>query len=496
MERRNGPIVLLINPRATNWRARIPLSVLSIGASLEGAYNYEILDGNLDANLLQTVLSALNANTVKYVGITVMPGPQLLQAIPLSKAIRQHHPHVKIIWGGYFPTLQTNVVLHSPYVDYVVRDQGDYAFRSLVDALENGDSLESIKGLSYVSGMVRHNERQGLIDPNTLPPLPFHRVPVSRYIGRTYLGTRTVNYHSSVGCPFLCGFCAVAASYKARWAGLDAHRVVSDLLCFKKEYSINAVEFHDNNFFTSERRTYEFADRILGQGLSWWGEARPDTMLQYDDATWRLIYRAGCKMIFFGAESASQSVLALMKKGGTQTPETTLQLVVRMREIGIVPELSFVLGTPDDSPDEALETDLNYIKQIKRLNPDAEIIIYVYSPVLFEEAELFQAAKRHGFAYPTALDEWLLPEWQAHDLRKRPVTPWISQRTLRRIKNFERVLNAAFPTVSDIHLSPFQRLTLRLLGGWRYRFSVYDAPYEIAMMQRLFHYRQPEVEGF
>ncbi len=496
VERRNSPIVLLINPRATNWRARIPLSVLSIGASLEGTYSYEILDGNLDANLLETVLSTLDTHPVKYVGITVMPGPQLLQAIPLSKAIRARHPHTRIIWGGYFPTLQTNVVLHSSYVDYVIRDQGDYAFRLLLDTLEHGGSLQSIKGLSYVNGEIRHNERQGLIDPNTLPPLPYHRVPVARYIGRTYLGARTVNYHSSVGCPFLCGFCAVAASYKARWAGLDARRIASDLLWFKKHHSIDAVEFHDNNFFTSERRTYEFAERIVGQGISWWGEARPDTMLQYDDATWRLIQKAGCKMIFFGAESASQSVLDLMKKGGTQTPDTTFQLVTKMRELGIIPELSFVLGTPTESPDEILDQDITYIKQIKKLNPNTEIIIYVYSPVFFEEAELFQVAERYGFAYPKSLDEWLLPTWQAHDLRKRPVTPWLSQRTLRRIKNFERVLNATFPTLSDLHLSPLQRLTLRILGGWRYRYSIYHAPYEIALMQRAYHYRQPETEGF
>ncbi len=497
VERQNSPIVLLLNPRATNWRARIPLSVLSIAASLEGAYRYEILDGNLDAHLHQTVLSALDAHSVKYVGITVMPGPQLMQAIPLSKAIRRRHPHVTIIWGGYFPTLHTNVVLRSSYVDYVVRDQGDYAFRALLDTLETGGSLETIKGLSYVAdGTVHHNERQGLIDPNTLPPLPYGRVPVHRYVGRTYLGTRTVNYHSSVGCPFLCGFCAVAAAYKARWAGLDAQRIASDLLWLRKEYGIDSVEFHDNNFFTSERRTYEFAEHILGHGISWWGEARPDTMLQYDDATWRLIKQAGCKMIFFGAESASQSVLDLMKKGGTQTPETTLQLVVKMREYGIVPELSFVLGNPTDSPSEDLDKDISYIKQIKRINPQTEIIIYVYSPVFFEEAELFHVAEQHGFAYPATLDEWLHPQWQAHDLRKRPVTPWLSVSTIRRIKNFERVLNATFPTLSDLHLSSFQRLTLRILGGWRYRFSMYHAPYEIALMQRLYRYRQPEIEGF
>lgn len=489
-------MILLINPRATSWKPRIPLSVLSIGASLEGMYPYHILDGNLDPHLIDSVLGALRQQSIKYVGITVMPGPQLVQAIHLSKAIKRASPRTVVIWGGYFATLHPEVVITSNYVDYVIRDQGDYAFRALIEALETNSSLDNIKGLSYNDGGPKHNEAQGIIDPNTLPLLPYHQVDVRRYIGRTYLGTRTVNYHSSVGCPFLCGFCAVAASYKARWLGLDACRIANDLLWFKRQFGVNAVEFHDNNFFTSEKRTYEFADRIRGLHLAWWGEARPDTMLQYDDATWRLMQQAGCKMIFFGAESSSQLVLDLMRKGGTQTPDTTLQLVTKMRQFGIIPELSFVLGNPSDNPEKDIENDIAYILKIKELNQDAEIIIYIYSPVFFEEAELFQSARSYGFAYPHRLDDWLLPEWQAHDLRKRPVTPWLSDRALRRVKNFERVLNAAFPTLSDLHLTRLQRIALRIVGRWRYKLFFYHAPYEVVAAQRLFRYRQPEIEGF
>ncbi|MER3523139.1 MAG: radical SAM protein [Ignavibacteria bacterium] len=489
-------MILLINPRATNWKARIPLSVLSIGASLEGIHPYHILDGNLDPHLVDSVLTAVRQQQIKYVGITVMPGPQLVQAIHLTKAIKRASSQTVVIWGGYFPTLHAEVVIISGYVDYVIRDQGDYAFRALIDALETNSPLDNIKGLSYNAASPKHNEPQGIIDPNSLPLLPYHRVELQRYIGRTYLGTRTVNYHSSVGCPFLCGFCAVAASYKARWLGLDAARIVNDLIWYKNQFGVNAVEFHDNNFFTSEKRTYEFADRIRGQGIAWWGEARPDTMLQYADATWRLMQQSGCKMIFFGAESSSQSVLDLMKKGGTQTPDTTLELVTKMKEVGIVPELSFVLGNPTDNPERDIEEDIAYIRNVKQLNPDAEIIIYIYSPVFFDEAELFQSARAYGFAYPRRLDDWLLPEWQLHDLRKRPVTPWLSDRAIRRVKNFERVIHAAFPTLSDLHLTRFHRATLRLFGRWRYSLSFYNAPYEVAAVQRLFRYRHPEIEGF
>lgn len=489
-------MIALVNPRATEWRARIPLSILSIGATLEGRFDYRIFDGNLDRQLAETLMSFLSQHPVRALAITVMPGPQLPHAIRISKLVREKYPRVAIIWGGYFPSLHPDIVLRSGYVDYVIRDQGDRAFIQLLAVLERGGDLHAIRGLSFFDGAIRHNRKEDLLDPNELPPIPYGSIDVNRYIGRTVLGTRTINYHSSVGCPFLCGFCAVAVSYEARWMGLEAKRIADDLAWFKKEYRINAVEFHDNNFFTSERRVYDFADRLAGQNIHWWGEARPDTLLRYDDSTWRLMKQAGCTMIFLGAESSSDHVLKLMNKGGTQTADTVLALTEKMREFDIIPEYSFVLGSPSQQPEKDLASDIRLIRRIKRINPQAEIVIYTYSPVQSRDSQLLNSAQEHGFQFPRSLDEWLLPAWQGHDLRKNPVNPWLKGKVKRKIKNFERVLNAFSPTKSDLKQTGARRLILRVLGSWRYLLRVYTLPYEIAVVQRLLRYRQPEVEGF
>lgn len=489
-------MILLVNPRSTQWRYRIPLSILSIGATLEEKYCYEIVDGNLEKDLISKISRTIEAKRIRYVGITVMPGPQLHEAIPLSKMIRAKYPNVKIVWGGYFPSLHTDVVLQSGYVDFVIRDQGDISFRDLIDALETGGSIVSIRGLSWKNDGIVNNQRQELIDPNTLPTLPYSKIQIPKYIGPTYLGTRTINYHSSVGCPFMCGFCAVAAVYKARWLGLTAERIASDLIWFRRTHGVNAVEFHDNNFFTSEQRVSEFSDYIRQEGLTWWGEARPDTLLAYDESTWKKMAVAGCKMVFLGAESGSDETLQTMHKGGTQTAETSLMLAEKMRNHNIIPEFSFVLGSPSEGPGESISSDIRYIRKIKEINPDSEIIIYTYSPVHFEDAKLFELSKSHGFAYPKTLDDWLLPAWRNHDLRKKPITPWLSTRNINRIRSFEKVLNAVHPTKSDLSLKAWQKRTLKMLGGWRYSTQAYEYPFEVALAQRLFRYRQPEIEGF
>ena len=126
----------------------------------------------------------------------------------------------------------------------------------------------------------------------------------------------------------------------------------------------------------------------------------------------------------------------------------------------------------------------------------SEIIFYVYAPVLLPGAEIFELAQRYGFEYPKTLEEWLLPKWQHLDLRKNPMTPWLTPRHITKIRNFERVLNAYYPTVSDLKITQAKKKLLRFLSGWRYNSSFYQAPYEIRfVLSKVFKYRQPEMEG-
>jgi hypothetical protein len=273
--------------------------------------------------------------------------------------------------------------------------------------------------------------------------------------------------------------------------------VVQDVIQLRDRYRINAVEFMDNNFFVAEKRTAEIAAGLAGQGIAWWGEARPDTVMHYSDATWRLMADSGCRMMFFGVESSSNQTLALMEKGGTQTAEMVLDLAVRMKRFGIIPEFSFVLGSPSDDVNADIERDIRYIRRIKEVNPASEIIIYVYSPVSFDDAVLLQRAKSFGFEFPQKLTDWLDERWSNFDLRKNPRTPWLQPSHVARILDFERVLNARYPTISDIKLKPWQAAALRILGSWRYFTQFYRAPWEIRFVaNRLFRYQQPETEGF
>ncbi|MBK8558069.1 MAG: B12-binding domain-containing radical SAM protein [Lewinellaceae bacterium] len=497
--------VLLFNPRSANSKYRVPNSILQVGASIYGRYEFVFVDGNLERDPWQKIASYLQTGEFGYFGTTVMPGPQLRQAIPFAKKAKEQFPGIINIWGGYFASNQYQVVMDSGYVDFVIYGPGDNAFPSLLDALETGQPYEFIPNLIWKTpeGVAIKNSKEGLINLDTLPPLPYDFLdgfyPMKRYLNPTFLGRSTLAYHSSMGCPFTCSFCAVVPIFEARWKGKSAEGMYRDIMYVKEKWGADSIEFHDNNFFVSEKRLRTFAELMLNENMNWWGEARIDTMDQFSDDTLALIRKAGCRMIFFGAETGNDALLKQMDKGGKQTGAQIAAFAARLRKFDIIPEYSFVLGMPAETPEkvwEQIESDITFIKQIKAINPATEIIIYVYSPVPTEGSELYQRIQEAGFSFPERLEDWLSPQWESFDQRRNPLTPWLTPAMVRRIQDFETVLNARYPTVSDTKLSQFQRNVVSALAGVRYRFNFFHYPYELKALQKLWlRYRQPEWEG-
>jgi anaerobic magnesium-protoporphyrin IX monomethyl ester cyclase len=116
--------------------------------------------------------------------------------------------------------------------------------------------------------------------------------------------------------------------------------------------------------------------------------------------------------------------------------------------------------------------------------------------VATEGSELYKQVTASGFKFPEQLEDWLSPAWQNFDLRKNPLTPWLTAEMIDKILGFETVLNAQYPTVSDFRLTPIKRKVLHLLSSIRYKKNIFKFPYELKVLQRLWKYRQPEIEGF
>jgi len=202
--------VLLINPRMCSPRAvRMPLSLLSLAAVLEGKYDYELIDGNVDPIPIRTALETLSHGDVGLVGISVMPGPQVAPAIEISSAIRAAHPGVPIVWGGYFPTMYPDAAINAPYVDYLARGQGEETLLELLDALNTSSQttdVHSVHSLTWKDGgQPRHNPDRQFRSPDDLPQYPYERLgKMDSYLRPSFMGTRTAVHQAAIGCRYHC----------------------------------------------------------------------------------------------------------------------------------------------------------------------------------------------------------------------------------------------------------------------------------------------------
>ena len=493
-------MIVFVNPRATRPKnRRFPLSVMSVGAALPEHVSWEIVDGNRpNADPLAEVAAHVErrrggADPVRVVAFTVMPGPQLVSAVPLARAVKAKHPEVQIVWGGNFPSLYPSPVLNAPYVDWVVRGQGEQTFTELLDVLDGHRDPHDVAGLCFRERDGSHHlgaERRW-IGPDELPAPPYHKIDVADYLHPTFLGRRSGVYQASIGCPHGCRFCGVISVFGRRERVASPGRTAQHLGMLMREHGMDSVHFYDNNFFVSEPQARDVADSMAPLGLRWWCEARVDVLSRFSDDTWRRLARAGLAMVFCGAESGSDEVLQRMGKGITTAQ--ILEVAARTRAYGIIPEFSFVFGDPQE-PEREIENTLAFVRKLKRVNADMELITYFYTPTPQRRGTYGDVDALSGT--PTTLEEWTQPEWVAWMTHEEPRVSWMDDRLRARVRDFELVLKSRFPSVHDHRVQSWGKAVGRLIAHRRWARSEYDAPAALRTVRRLARREDDDAQAY
>jgi anaerobic magnesium-protoporphyrin IX monomethyl ester cyclase len=499
------PAVLLINPRmAPRRNARLPLSLLHLAAVLERAKRpWRIIDGNFTSDLVSEALRELGAREHALVGVTVMPGPQVAPAIEISSAIRRSCPRVPIVWGGYFPTLYADAALNAPYVDILVRGQGEETLLELIDhGLSDPSSLSRIEGISFKrSSQAVHNAPRAVAAPQAFPALPYAGLGDLRpFMPPSFLGRRTAVYQAAVGCRYSCSFCGVVSMWNGTTSLDLPERILEAGRLLRDRWGADSMQFFDHNFFDREDSSVPVVETLEKLGLPWWCYARTDTLARFSTSTWEKLQKSHLKMVYVGAESGSDASLGQLKKGSRV--EHTIEVVRLCRAYGVIPELSFMLGGSDD-PESDVESTLAFIRQLKGIHPAAEVILYFYGPTPQRERKAddpygprLPVLRQYGPAgpsLPSTPEEWTQPKWVSWVCHLD--APWLTERIRRRIRDFSRVLSCRFPTIQDERDKRWGRSVLRALAKWRYEGQYYDHPWELALAQRVVQLREPQAES-
>jgi radical SAM superfamily enzyme YgiQ (UPF0313 family) len=153
---------------------------------------------------------------------------------------------------------------------------------------------------------------------------------------------------------------------------------------------------------------------------------------------------------------------------------------------------------PPEDPEGETERTFDFIRQVKKINPQSEIIVYVYTPLPAESVPDAQRLKLAPLrdatgaplVFPTTAEQWTERRWV--DYACHADAPWVSERLRQRIRDFNTVLGCRFPTVTDVRSPTFAKRTLALMSAWRYRFQRYDRPWELDLTRQLIALHDPK----
>lgn len=412
------PAVMLIHPRTEheeNYRDYwIPYSVLSLSAMLHPELEVRILDENLEGSADPGCLDRDLGRCV-CVGISSMTGRQIANGLRFAQLVRDVRPGLPIIWGGAHPTLFPEEMLKSSLVDVVAMGPGELPFQALVRALAAGQPVPRVAGLAWSGGGGYFNGGRAPARPSTsFPAFPWDLVGLHRYVrDDENIASRTLNYVSSQGCPFPCGFCSEVALHDRGWNAFPADRVFSDARDLVERAGINGLKFYDANFFVSVPRAVEFARLVTSLRLRWAASCHPATVLRLTAEQWTVLAQSGLCRLLVGLESGVQAVLDLVQK--RFRVEDMPLIADRLAEYGIVGSFTFIVGFPG-VPDD-LEATLRMGERLRAAWPRHEVKVHFYAP--YPGTPMWPEALRHGFSPPTDLEGWAAFDYYA------VTTPWV-----------------------------------------------------------------------
>lgn len=460
------PKIVLYNPQAVFWT--MPLALLAIGSALDRTkYEVVIIDGRLDSR--ETLFRELD--NALCLGITVLTGAPLRDALAVSRAAREQYPDLPVIWGGWHPSLFPGMCVDERTVTAIVIGQGEETFAEIAARLAAGETLNGVAGCYCTGddGEIVMNMSRPMRDINFFPRHDYTLIPVERYFNLK--GQRQFDYISSQGCRFRCNFCADPAVFKRGWYGYTPERVVDEIADWWHQFHFTDLSFQDETYFTLPKRVAAIADGFLQRGLNftWTGTLRADQGRRTDDAVFALCKRSGLRRVMIGLEAGSQETIDQIEKDITiEDMWITAEKLIR-HTIGAI--INVIVGFPGESPESVTET-LRVAKELRAMSSDFELSVFYFKP--YPGNPIAERLKSQNYRFPVTLVEWADFDYIGSS------SEWLTDAQKREIEHFKFYQRLAY---SNNHFWLYW--PLKKLSQWRINNKNYLLPIEQSLIRKL-----------
>lgn len=370
-----------------------PVGLAYIKAALheqfEAVYGLNLNWKDEPEKLLEEYIEKYDIDVLAVGGTSV----EYLSIKNICNVAKKVKPSIVTIIGGGIVTASPEVTMRGiDNADFGIIGEGEYAICNLAKALEQGDSVTSIKSIVYRNdGQIVVNERDAEI--SNLDELPF-----PDYEGFDYQEILDAEVLSGItpsnqkhgyatictsrSCPYKCTFCFHTCGNRYRTRSLDS--VFAELDYLKEKYDFEFLDLVDELFTASEERVLEFCERIKPYGLKWTCSSRVDTITP---RMLEAMKAAGAEMPVFGVESANNNILKSMKKNITiEKIESAFEMA---KKAGLPATGNFLLGDVE----ETYESFQNTIKWFKE---HPEYYIHFLKIRVLPGSEIYKIALEKG----------------------------------------------------------------------------------------------------
>ncbi|NWG09136.1 MAG: radical SAM protein [Nitrososphaerales archaeon] len=277
----------------------------------------------------------------------------------IAEKVKERYPDIKIAFGNYHATFNAPKILDKyPFVDLIVRNEAEFTCLEIADRLERGKGFGDVGGITFREGdrIVSTPDRPLIKDIDGLP-FPDRGLLKDEYTstlaGLEVATKRFTTVVSSRGCPFNCTYCACSLFARRTWRPRSPENIVEELEMLYSQ-GFRQIVFVDDNFALNQKRVIDICRQMKENriDMEWVCDARVDCISM---EALRAMAKTGCKIIYYGMESANQRILDFYNKGITPSQSRAAAKAARRAGIDIIVG-SFIVGAPDETREEIENT--------------------------------------------------------------------------------------------------------------------------------------------
>ena len=374
----------------------IPLGLAYIGAVCEKEHEVRIFDFSASDNVeihnghtyygtpKIEILAELHAYKPDILGIQCMYSAYAEDAYEIARIGKMLG--CLTVMGGAHASACYLEVLKNPEVDLVVIGEGEETFLEIIQKFANKENLSNIRGTAG-NGL-----RPLIKNIDTLPFPALHLLPIKQYLTKNrdaLFNMRSAMFViTSRGCPYNCKFCSVRSVWKG-WRYHSPERVVDEIEALINNYHIGEIHFVDDNIAVDLQRLENICDELIKRKVNIkWTTPNGITIWTLTEKVLEKMKQSGCYRLTFGIETACKKTQEYIRKTHIDLKRAK-EIIRKANELGIWTLSTFIIGFPDETQEDILET-INFAVK-------SELdFAFFFLPMLFPHTDMTEDYRQRG----------------------------------------------------------------------------------------------------